>query len=593
MADATLYNDRRLELSTIGHVASEDHDGTTLGEHKQLITPEEPWEKFGCEDPRVTQVGDTYYIFYTAISDYPFEPEGIKVAVATTKDFETIEEKHLVTPFNAKAMALFPEQVDGKWTVILTANSDKPPSRMSIAQFENLEDIWDEAKWNEWYENLDSHSIDLRRIESDHTEVGAVPIKTDDGWLVIYSHIQDYFTDEKVFGIEAVLLDLKNPKKIVGRTEFPFMVPMESYEQFGQLQNIVFPSGALVDEDELVIFYGATDTVCATARVSLSALLDHLKRTDKDYVDRYNGNPILKPIADHTWESSYVLNPTALDIDGEVNIIYRAVGPDNTSVIGLATSKDGYSIDKRLPDPIYVPREDFELKSKPPDGYSGCEDARAMIIDERVYLTYTGYNGTDPPAVAATSIDLQDFKAHNWDKWDKPVLISPKGIDDKDAAILTEKVNDHYVILHRIDAHVCADMVEALDFETNKLNRCIQMFGPRKGMWDSEKVGINGPPIKTDSGWILFYHGISRDHQYNMGAVLLDSDDPTVVLGRTDEPLMQPKMQWELHGWVDNVVFSCGQVVRGDEIMIYYGGADSVVGVATISQKQLVDSLKP
>ena len=593
MTDSTLYNDEKFELSSIGHVVVQSDDYSILGEHKQLVAPEEDWEQYGCEDPRVTQVDDKYYIFYTAVSDFPFKPEGIRVAVAITRDFETIEERHLVTPFNAKAMALFPEKINGKWTVILTANSDMPPSRMVIAQVDEIEDLWSSDFWIEWYKNLDDHEIDLRRLKSDHTEVGAVPIKTDKGWLLIYSHIQDYFTNDKVFGIEAVLLDLEDPRKIIGRTNYPFMVPEESYEQYGQLPNIIFPSGALAKDDKLTIFYGAADTVCAAAEISLGFLLDHIQKPEQDYAQRHVSNPILKPVDNHPWESSYVLNPTAIEIDGAINILYRAIGSDNTSVIGLAISRDGTSIDERLDEPIYVPREDFESKSEPPDGYSGCEDARAVIIDDRIYITYTGFNGSDLPAVAASSISLADFKQRKWDAWTKAELISPPGVDDKDAAIFTEKINNQYMVLHRIDGHVCADLIDNLDFKESKLRRCIQVFGPRKGMWDSEKVGINGPPIKTEAGWLLFYHGITRKRHYDMGAVLLDKDDPTIVIGRSAEPIMEPRLDWELRGWIDNVIFSCGQVVRDETVYIYYGGADSVIGVATVSLSDLIDRLRP
>lgn len=592
MSDASLYKGHNVELSTIGCVQVDPQTQEPIGYHRQLITPQEDWEMFGCEDPRITQVGDTYYIFYTALSGFPYTADNIKCAVATTKDFKTIDERRLITPFNAKAMTLFPEKVNGKYTVMLTADSDRPPSKMSIAQADSIEDFLDQSWWENWYKEVDQHTLDLRRVETDHCEVGAPPIKTDDGWLVIYSHIQDYFTDDKIFGIEAVLLDLENPRKVVGRTRYPFMVPEESYEQYGQLPDIVFPSGALLDDDTLTVFYGAADTTCASATLRLSSLLESMKMDGKSYVERYKGNPILLANKDKdAWDGTYVLNPTALDIDGSVHIIYRAVDNKNTSRAGLALSKDGFTIDERLAEPIYVPRAPFEEKRKQPDGVSGCEDARAMIINDRIYFTYTGYNGEEPPAVAISSISLSDFKKRKWDKWDTPHLISPTGIDDKDAAIFSEKINGEYMILHRIDHHVCADFVGDLDFKDHKLDRCIQMFGPRKGMWDSLKVGINGPPIKTDKGWLLFYHGINEHKQYCMGAVLLDSDDPSHVIGRSAMPIMEPEEQWELEGWIDNVVFSCGQVVRDDTIYIYYGGADTVVAVATLSLSHILNEL--
>lgn len=592
-APAYYKGNDNLSVSRIAHALSKDKNCTLIDDHALLIHPDQEWDQFGCEDPRVTKIGDKYYIFYTAISQYPFAAEGIRSAVAITKDFKTIEDKKLVTPFNSKAMALFPGKVDDKWTAILTADSDRPPAKMAIAQFDTLEQIWSQDYWDKWYSEIKSHRINLNRTGSDHTEVGAAPVKTDEGWLLIYSHIQNYFSDDKIFGIEAVLLDHKNPRKIIARTDFPFMVPEASYEIYGQINNIVFPSGAHLDNDDLTIFYGAADTSVCTATLSLSALIKNMRKGNSDYVERHPNNPIIKPVARNHWESSYVLNPTALDIGGTVNILYRAVGDENTSTIGLAYSKDGLNIDKRLNEPIYTPRADFEKKLNKPSGHSGCEDARAVIIDDRIYITYTGYNGVDPPGVAASSISLEDFKNQRWDKWKMPKLISPSGVDDKDSAIFPEKIDGKYMILHRIDNNVCADFLDELDFSKNKLIRCIQIFGPRPGMWDSNKVGINGPPIKTDKGWLLFYHGITRKHEYCMGAVLLDLHDPARVISRTAEPIMKPLKDWEREGWINNVIFSCGQIVRNGKVYIYYGGADSAVGVATISLDNLLSALEP
>jgi predicted GH43/DUF377 family glycosyl hydrolase len=268
------------------------------------------------------------------------------------------------------------------------------------------------------------------------------------------------------------------------------------------------------------------------------------------------------------------------------------VGPDNTSVIGLARSQNGLHITGRYPDPIYVPRAEFEQKHGGPTDSSGIEDARAVRIGDKLYITYTAYDSVSAPKVAESSISISDFLAHRWSNWTMPEQVTPEGVDDKDACIFPEKVNGRYMVLHRIDGHVCADYVDKLNFRNEKLTRCIQIFGPRNGMWDSLKVGIAGPPIKTPAGWVLFYHGITADHAYCLGAVLLDRKDPTRVLGRTSQPIMTPIEPWEREGWINNVVFPCGQVVRDGCVYLYYGGADQVVGVATIKLADLVSSLR-
>jgi predicted GH43/DUF377 family glycosyl hydrolase len=586
------YEGETVELSSIA--VAREGDDNLFERPYQLVTPSEDWDRYGCEDPRVTKLGDTYYIFYTALGGFPFGPDNIKVAVALSKDLKTITEKHLVTPFNAKAMALFPERVGGKLRVILTVNSDLPPSKIAIAEFDHPEDIWSEKFWSQWYAEVDAHTLNLKRNDSDHVEVGAPPLWTKDGWLLLYSHIQNYFTEHKIFGIEAALLDLHNPTQVVSRTIYPFMVPEEGYERYGRLPRIIFPSGATRHGDTLTVYYGSTDTSCCRANLSFSALLDSLSPDGqiKQHVDRSPKNPLLGPIAEHPWEASHVLNPTAIELEGQIYILYRAVGPENTSVVGLARSKDGVKILERLPEPIYGPRAAFEQKAAGPTDNSGCEDARIVRIGERLHITYTAYDSVSAPKVAESSITVKDFLAHRFDRWSEPQIITPQGVDDKDASLFPEKIGGQYMILHRVNHHICADYVDSLDFRREKVDRCIQVVGPRPGMWDSEKVGIAGPPIKTAAGWILFYHGITSSHAYCLGAVLLDKHEPTRVIGRTSQPVMTPVESWEREGWISNVVFPCGQVVRDGVVHLYYGGADHVIGVATIDIDTIIHNLR-
>ena len=579
-------------ISTIAKAIS--LDGQRFQNRRQFITPKEAWEKFGCEDPRVTFFEGKYYIFYTALGGQPYGPGNIKVAVAISKDLETIEERHLVTPFNAKAMALFPERINGKITVIVTAHTDEPPARIAIAQCNKIEELWSLSFWQKWHDKLDEHIIDPLRSRDDHVEVGAAPLKTKEGWLLFYSYIQNYFGGgERVFGIEAMLLDSKNPLKIIGKTKGPIMVPEETYERYGIVPNIVFPSGALLHKNGRVdIYYGAADTSIARASLNLSDLMPALIPERRvALVVRAKENPILKPIPEHPWESKAVFNAASFELGGTIHILYRAMGEGDTSVIGYATSKTGTKITERLPEPIYVPREDFEKKQHP--GNSGCEDPRVSIIGDTIYMMYTAFDGVHSTRVAITSISTKDFLARKWDKWAKPVLTTPDDINDKDTCVLPEKIGGQYMLLHRIDPQLCADFLDTLDFKKSRLTRCIEIMGPRPGLWDSKKVGIAGPPIKTPVGWLLIYHGVSKTSTYRLGAVLLDLKNPTVVLSRTVDTILEPVEPYEVEGVVGRAVFSCGSVLRGDTLFIYYGGADTVMGVAKVSLKKLLKILLP
>jgi beta-1,2-mannobiose phosphorylase / 1,2-beta-oligomannan phosphorylase len=581
-------------LSTIGKATSLD-GGNTFGNREQLIAPEEPWEKHGCEDPRVTFFEGQYIIFYTALGGLPFGPGNIKVACALSKDLKKIDEKHLVTPFNAKAMTLFPERIGGKITALFSAHTDEPPSHMALVQCDQLQDLWDLAFWERWHAGLETHILDPLRSGNDHAEVGAAPIKTKDGWLLIYSYFQNYYEGEerRVTSIEALLLDLENPQKIIGRTKYPLMTPEEIYEKYGVVPNVVFPSGCLLEKNKLELYYGGADTVCAKASIYLPDLLEALlPQPSKPLVVRAKENPILAPTK-QAWESRAVFNTAAIELDGTIHLLYRAMGEDNTSVFGYATTKNGSKIVERDTKPIYLPREDFELKKGGPGSNSGCEDPRITKLDNTLYVTYTAYDGVQAPHSALTSILCKDFLAKRWNTWTKPILITPDNVDDKDTCILPEKVDGKYMVIHRIQSNICADFVDSLDFTKNRITRCIEMLGPRRGMWDSERIGAAGPPFKTEQGWILLYHGFSGAKRYAIGAVLLDLKNPTIVLSRTIDPIFEAVEEYEKIGQIENVVFSCGSVVRDDTLLLYYGAADTVVGVAKLSIKRLLKILAP
>ncbi len=247
-----------------------------------------------------------------------------------------------------------------------------------------------------------------------------------------------------------------------------------------------------------------------------------------------------------------------------MHILYRAMGDDNTSVLGYAASKNGVKITERDDTPAYVPREDFEKKHGSSNGNSGCEDPRLTKIGSTIYMTYTAYDGVHATRVALTSISEKDFLAKRWDKWQKPVLTTPEGINDKDTCLLPEKVGGQYMLLHRIDPELCADFLDTLDFKKSPLTRCIEIMGPRAGMWDSTKIGIAGPPIKTPKGWLLIYHGVSKTSTYRLGAVLLDLKNPSVVLSRSVDTIFEPLEEYERVGIVRNAVFSCGTILRDE-----------------------------
>lgn len=592
LSKQTEIDGKKLMLSSVGYAKSEN--GTNFTDRTPLITPAEPWERYGCEDPRATFIEGTYVIFYTALSEFPPTPQGIRIAVALSKDLKTITERHLVTPFNAKAMTLFPEKINGKYAAILTAHTDMPPSKIGYATFDTLEQIWDENYWRDWYMHIDEHLIPLQRMNSDQIEVGAMPIKTPQGWLMIYAYIYNYFHEGfRTFRIEAVLLDSNDPRKVIGRVHESLLTPQTKYEHEGMVPHIVFPSGALLEDNTVYMYYGAADTSCCRASAPLDDILKRMRLTGvtPPKLTKYQHNPILEPIHDHAWESEAVLNPAAFYDNGIAHIVYRAISNDGTSSMGYAQSKDGFTITERLTMPIYLPRNDFEIKAKPNVG-SGAEDPRITVIGDTIYVLYTAYDGVHPPRVAMSSIKKEDFHAGRW-LWREPVLISPPGIDDKDACIFPDKINDKYVIFHRIDNDIVIDYVDSLEqFDGHTWLRCMEYIPLRERYWEAEKVGLAAPPIKTEHGWFMLYHGVGKiDHEYRVGAMLLDLEKPSKVISRLDYPLLEPQLPFERYGLVPNVVFPCGNIVIDKTLFVYYGGADKVVCVATIPFDEIINQL--
>lgn len=305
---------------------------------------------------------------------------------------------------------------------------------------------------------------------------------------------------------------------------------------------------------------------------------------------RFEANPIIKPILKHSWESKSTFNPAAVYEDGKIHVIYRAMSKESTSVLGYAMSIDGFHIKERLPEPIYTPRKDFEKRDEP--GYFGCEDPRITKFEDRFYMTYTAFNAKDPPGVALTSIKVEDFLNKNWN-WEEPILISLLGIADKNSCLLEEKIYNRYVMFHRIQHQIWIDFVDDLHFTAGRRLMGSSWIKTRADNWDSEKIGIGPPPIKTKDGWLLIYHGLSKqDKKYRLGAVLLDLQNPTQVIARPEYPILEPEADYEREGLRPNAIFACGAVVIKGQLFVYYGAADTVVCVATASLNKILQEIK-
>jgi len=190
-----------------------------------------------------------------------------------------------------------------------------------------------------------------------------------------------------------------------------------------------------------------------------------------------------------------------------------------------------------------------------------------------------------------SSIAVDDFINHHF-SWSDPIAISEFGVHNKNSCLLPEKIKGQYVILHRTGGQdIAIDYIKdlkELKREENWLKK-EQAIYPRPNGWDGKKIGIAGPPIKINSGWLLLYHGVSDiDYQYRVGMMILDQSNPGKVLYRSKYPIIKPTEKYEQEGDVPNVVFPCGAVLVKNTLFIYYGGGDKVIGMATAQMDELL-----
>jgi len=341
-------------------------------------------------------------------------------------------------------------------------------------------------------------------------------------------------------------------------------------------------------------------------REKLTTLL-RLRRFKRLLLVKSDHNPILKP-GTTPWTAEAVLNPAAAVLGGRTHLVYRAIGMDGVSRLGYASSADGIVFDKRFPYPVYVAQKPRNLPGHvrryspvlyPSGGsWGGCEDPRMVVIEGRVYITFNMFDGWDYIRVAAISMAEEDFMKEQFWRWDGPHILSKPGERHKNWVIFPEKVGGKYAILHSIVPNVeiaYRDSIEDIGTIEPFVESWVGARGDlpaREDAWDSFVRSAGPPPIRTDHGWLLFYHAndAREPSRYKLGAMLLDLNDPSKVLHRAAAPILSPDEHYENHG-KPGIVYACGAVVREGTLFVYYGGADKVVCVATAPLAAFLDEL--
>ncbi len=321
------------------------------------------------------------------------------------------------------------------------------------------------------------------------------------------------------------------------------------------------------------------------------------------------------------FENEGVLNPAVMRVGDSVHMFYRAVQQGNHSTIGYCKLDGPLTVTERWQKPIIVPENDYESH--------GVEDARIVRIEDLYYLTYTGYDGTNARGALATTKDLRNFKKHGMivapityaqfvvlaesvPNLNKNYYLNHKFyyhasdpgkkmmLWDKNIVFFPRRINGKLVFLHRIRPGIQIAYINRLkdltkefwdNYFLNLQDHIVLDPGPGH---ESSYVGSGCPPIETEHGWLLIYHGVEhcgKDHVYSACAALLDLKDPGKVLARLPYALFSPQYDWELKGEVNNVVFPTGTAMFGNTLFIYYGAADTVIACASVKLKDLVNEL--
>jgi beta-1,2-mannobiose phosphorylase / 1,2-beta-oligomannan phosphorylase len=324
---------------------------------------------------------------------------------------------------------------------------------------------------------------------------------------------------------------------------------------------------------------------------------------------------------DLDFENEGVLNPAVIREGDSVHMYYRAVSKGNNSTIGYCRFDGPLTMAERWDKPFMVPEFDYESH--------GVEDARITKIDNLFYLTYTGYDGTNARGALATSKNLAKFAKHglivppmtyaefvslvevhgkvhedyylNQNFYYQASDIEKKKLVwDKNVIFFPRRINGKLTFLHRLRPGIQLVSIDRLSELTDSFwkNYFINLHEHivLNPIHEHEISYIGGgcPPIETEHGWLLIYHGVHKGNKglvYSACAALLNLNDPTKEIARLPYPLFAPEYDWELKGEVNNVVFPTGTALFGDTLFIYYGAADTLIACASLKMTELVSEL--
>lgn len=297
---------------------------------------------------------------------------------------------------------------------------------------------------------------------------------------------------------------------------------------------------------------------------------------------RAESNPILTA-ADWPYAIHTVFNAGATTLrDGTTLLLCRCEDRRGISHLCAARSKngrDGWVIDER---PTLEP-----LPMEHPEEIWGIEDPRITYMEDKdeYWIAYTAFSKSGPGVALASTKDFKEFQRHG-------LVMQP---EDKDAALYPCCFDDNYLLIHRPVTEMGAHMWISKSPDLVNWGHHQLLLPARRGAWwDANKIGLSPPPLRTERGWIVMYHGV-RHHAsgsiYRMGLALFDLENPEHCLLRSQNWMFAPEEEYERTGDVPYAVFPCGWTIQpdGDTVYMYYGAADTSICLATGSIKQMLD----
>jgi predicted GH43/DUF377 family glycosyl hydrolase len=273
-------------MSRIGYASS--NDGYTFSRRKETaFGPSENYEKYGVEDPRLSEIDGKTYFTYVVPSSHALQAPFVSSALATTSDYYEFKRLGIITSIGSddKDVVLFPEKMmnlygEKKKKRTSYFSLHRPSAWMGSAYGVYKQSIWlAEGSLLTNFERYWPLLTPKEDWETLKVGAGVPPIKTKHGWLIIY-HGLSY---DRIYRVGAALLDLKEPIKVIGRTKRPILEPKEPYEKYGDVNEVVFPTGACIIDGEIFIYYGGADKVCCLATADLTALVEHILQDSSSF----------------------------------------------------------------------------------------------------------------------------------------------------------------------------------------------------------------------------------------------------------------------------------------------------------------------